>query len=257
MKIKVVIIILAVACLGLLIGLLVSRNQAEEQHKTDLSLTEDFSNRVDTANHRVEELNQVNLALSNDLSSAQQQLTNGLEEVAQLSNSLANANATIAETKAALIGAQEMATNLNVRIVDLEAQNKVLDEQANSLSNLLAKLTLEIEDTRNQLAITRTNAVFLQGELQKQLAQKAELEHKFNDLDELRIQVKKVKDERWYARRALLKYDNDNKKGGELLMSRSTSTARHSSDFDLNVEVHSDGSVRVIPPLGGTNSSAH
>lgn len=257
MKIKVVIIILAVACVGLLIGLLASRNQAEEQHKTDVSLTEDFSNLVVTASNRVEELGQVNLALSNDLSSAQQQLTNGLAEVAQLSNSLATANTTIAETRAALIGAQEMATNLSARVVDLEAQNKVLDEQANSLSNLLAKLTLEIEDTRNQLAITRTNAVFLQGELQKQLAQKAELEHKFNDLDELRIQVKKVKDERWYARRALLKNDNDNKKGGELLMSRSTSSARHSSDFDLNVEVHSDGSVRVIPPLGGTNSSAH
>jgi chromosome segregation ATPase len=257
MKIKVVIIILAVACIGLLIGLLASRNQAEAQHQTDVSLTEAFSNQVVTASNREDELGQVNLALSNELSAAQLQLTNGLEQWTQLSNSLASANATITETKAALIGAQEIATNLSIRVVDLEAQNRVLDEQANSLSNLLAKLTLEIEDTRNQLAITRTNAVFLQGELQKQLAQKAELEHKFNDLDELRVQVKKIKEERWYARRALLKNDNDLKKGGELLMSRPTTNARHSANFDLNVEVGSDGSVRVIPPLGSTNLPSH
>ena len=30
-----------------------------------------------------------------------------------------------------------------------------------------------------------------------------------------------------------------------------------SSNYDLNVEVGSDGSVKVIPPMGATNSAAH
>jgi chromosome segregation ATPase len=258
MKLKVVIVILAVACLGLLIALFATKNHADDQHKTDVALAEDFSNQVVAVNKHVDDLGQLSLTLSNDLSAAHQELAAGADQIGQLSNNLAAANVTLAETKTSLAGAQEQVTNLNTRISDLEAQNKVLDEQAGALSNQLAQLTLQIEDTRNQLAITRTNATFLQGELEKQLAQKAELEHKFNDVDELRAQVKKIRDEMWYARRAQLRNDNGGKKGAEMLMNHSApASPHHSSEFDLNVEVGSDGSIRVIPPMGGTNHPAH
>ena len=112
-----------------------------------------------------------------------------------MSNSLATAGVALADTKSSLASAQELVTNLNTRIADLEAQNKLLDQQAAALTNTLAQLTAQIENTKNQLAVAETNGAFLQGELQKQLAQKAELEHKFNDLDELRAQVRKLKDE--------------------------------------------------------------
>jgi len=123
---------------------------------------------------------------------------------------------------------------------------------------------VQIEETKNQLSVAETNAVFLQGELQKQLAQKAELEHKFNDVDELRAQVKRLKDEMFVARRVqLMKYDNGNKKGGQLLMMHNTPLSAPAArkpaapNYDLNVEIGSDGTVKVIPPIGKTNSPAH
>jgi chromosome segregation ATPase len=264
MKFKVVIVILAVACVGLAIALLTTKKQADDQRAADVHSIGDYSNQVVTAHQQLEELGQVNLSLSNDLSSSQQQIVMGTQQIAQLSNSLAAANTTLTETKNSLVGAQELVTNLNTRINDLEVQNKLLDQQADSLSNTLAHLTLEIENTRTQLAVAQTNATFLQGELQKQLAQKAELEHKFNDLDELRVQVRKLRDEMFVARRIQLsKYDNGGKKGAEMLMTRTpppaTSAARKTSPsaYDLNVEIGSDGSVKVIPPLESTNHPAH
>jgi chromosome segregation ATPase len=141
----------------------------------------------------------------------------------------------------------------------LEDQNKVLDQRASELTNTIAQLNAQIEDTQNKLAISETNNAFIQAELQKQLAQKAELEHKFNDLNTVRAQVKKLKDELFVARRIQLdKNTNGTKKGGELLIQRTPPpVAKPATDYNLNVEVGSDGSVKVIPPLGKTNSPAH
>jgi chromosome segregation ATPase len=268
MKIKVVFVILAVACLGLVVALFATKKQADDQRATDITSINDFSNQVVEANEHLKEIGQVNLTLSNDLASSQQQLEVSAEQLTQLSNSLTAASATLAETKASLAetrtslaATQELVTNLNNRITDLEAQNKVLDQQAESLSNTLSHLTAQIEDTKNQLAIAETNSAFLQGELQKQLAQKAELEHKFNDVDELRFQVKKLKDEMFVARRLqLMKSDLGLKKGGELLMMHGAPLSAPpprklaGTNYDLNVEIGSDGSVKVIPPLAGTNN---
>lgn len=264
MKIKVVIVVLAVACLALAIALFVRKNQAEEQHAADVNSINDFSNQLVHATDHLKDLGQVNLTLSNQVAETQQRLDLSGEQLAQLSNTLSAANAALAETKNSLASEEQLVTNLNSRITDLETQNKVLDQQADTLSNRLARLTTQIEDTKNQLAITETNAAFLQEELQKQLAQKAELEHKFNDIDELRAQVKKMKDEMWLARRTqLMKNDTGGKKGAELLITHLTPInsppARKpaATNYDLNVEVGSDGTVKLLPPLGGTNGAAH
>jgi chromosome segregation ATPase len=265
MKIKVVIFVLVVACIGLAIALFTIKKQAEDQHAEDLHAIGQFSNDVISADAQLKEKDQVNLTLSNQLAVSQQQLAQTQEQMSQLSNSLLAANSTLAETRTSLDTAKEAVTNLNARINDLEAQNKFLDEQASSLSNSLVRLTQQIEDTKNQLAVSETNASFLQGELQKQLAQKAELEHRFNDVDELRAQVKRLKDEMFVARRVqLMKNDVGTKKGAQLLMMRTLPAPSATpppkvptSHYDLNVEIGSDGSVKVIPPLGHTNSPAH
>jgi hypothetical protein len=265
MKIKVVIVILAVACVGLVVALFATKKKADDVHAADIVSIEEFSNQVVTANKEISELGQVNLTLSNDLATAQEQLLISTEQLTSLSNSLMAASSTLADTKTSLAGAQEMVTNLNARIADLEAQNRDLDLQAAAMSNQLAQLTVLIEATRSQLAVSETNNAYLQGELQKQLAQKAELEHKFNDLDELRAQVRKMKDEMFVARRIqLMKNDNGGKKGATLLMAHTVQPSNPAQasppaqpSYDLNVEVGSDGTVRVIPPIGGTNSAAH
>ena len=287
MKFKVIIAVLAVACIGLGIAFFSvssAKKQADEQHVADVSSINVFSNQLAATSKHVDDLNQVNLTLSNDLLSAQQQVTSGGEQLTQLSNSLTaasaalvDAKASLSETKTSLASAQEQVVKLNIHITDLDARNKALDDQVDSMSNELAQLTAQIEDTKSQLASTKnqltdtksqladsqTNAAFLDRELQKQLAQKVELEHKFNDIVALRAQVKKIQDEMFVTRRLqLMKYDTGGKKGAELLVqhnwpAKPSVSKQQPVNYDLNVEVGSDGSVRVIPPLGGTNSPAH
>lgn len=259
MKTKIIVIVLAVFCAGLVVALLAVKKYADEERGYNATLQVHFSNQVTVVNRQLEDLSQVNLTLSNQMAAARQQLEWGAEQVAHLSNSLAAASATLASTETSLATAEEQVTNLNNRIADLEAQNRVLDAQSISLSNQLASLETQIAETRSQLAASSRNAAFLQTELQKQLAQKAELEHKFNDVEELRFQIKKLKDELWMARRLQLANKNDNKKGGQLLMEHDQSafTKSPSTNYDLNVEVGSDGSVKVIPPPVNTNAPGH
>ena len=276
MKIKIAIIVLAIACVGLGIGLFAIKKQAEEQQTKDAATISDLSGQVVNAKKQIDDLGQVNIVLTNDLAASRQQL-------AQLSNSLASAAAALTDTQSSLLSAQNQITNLNTHIADLEVQNKVLDQRASELTNALAQLTGNIEKTQAQLAIAETNRIFIEQELQKQMAKKAELEHKFNDLDTLRAQVKKLRDEMFVARRLqwMKEGTGQNKKGAELLIQRSVTSApapvaapviatnkpaavrpsvhnaTPGSSYDLNVEVGSDGSVKVIPPLGATNSPAH
>jgi chromosome segregation ATPase len=254
MKTKIVIILLAVACLGLAIALIATKKQSDEQHAVDVQSINSFSNQVVEAKIQVEDLSQANLTLTNDLALSRQQTLD-------LSNSLVSANATLLNTKSSLLDAQSQITNLNTQIGDLEAQNKVLDDRANELTNTIARLNAMIDQTSIRLAIAETNRDFLSSELQKQMAQKAELEYKFTDLDEVRAQVKKLKDEMYAARRIeLMKSDNGSHHGAELLKVRTPSPSvatNRPPNYDLNVEVGTDGSVKVIPPLNATNSAAH
>jgi chromosome segregation ATPase len=182
MNIKGIIIILAAICVGLGIALFMTRKQAADQHAADVNSLTEYSNQVVDAHERLTEAGQVNLTLSNELAASQQQLTLGAEQAAQLSNRLAAADTALTDTQAALddartalAGARGQVTNLTTHVSELEARNTFLSQQAEALRGNLAQLTRDIENTRNQLAVTKTNAAFLQGELQKQLAQKAEL----------------------------------------------------------------------------------
>ena len=259
MKTKVAIIILAVVSIALAIGLFAAKKQADEQHVTDVSSIGDFSNQVVDANLKLNELNQANLALTNDLSQSRQQTL-------QFSNNLAATDNTLTNTLASLAGAQNQITNLNDQINDLETENKALDERATELTNTIAQLNALIEDTQNKLALSQTNNVFLQEQLQKQIAEREDLERKFNDLNVLRGQVRKIRDEMYVERRMQLApaIARSQKKGGELLMERETAASSasgnaagrsSSGNYDLNVEVSSDGSVKVIPPMGQTNAA--
>ena len=255
MKFKIVIVVLVVFCIGLAIALFATKKQSEDQHVTDVSSIVDFSNQVVNANLKINDLNQVNLALTNDIAASQEQL-------AQLSNNLSAAAVTLANSKTALAGAQDQIASLNAHIADLDAQNKALDQRASDLTNTIAGLNQSIAAIQDKLATSDNNNKYLQQELQKQMAQKAEIEHKFNDLDQLRDQVKKIKSELFVARRVqLMKNDISEKKGAELLMSRAITAPVKSTaggNYGLNVEIGSDGSVNVIPALGAeTNSAAH
>ena len=194
MKIKVAIIVLAVAALGLVVALFATKKSAEDQHSSDVVVITDFSNQLVDANVNVKDLRQANLELTNDLAVARTQALD-------FSNALNSANSTIEDIKLTLLKAEIQITNLNGQVTDLEVQNKALDKRAGELTNTIAHLNERIAITLAELSITKTNTAFLQGELQKQMAQKAELEHKFSDITEVRAQLGKLKEEVFVARR--------------------------------------------------------
>ncbi len=256
MKIKVVILILALVCLGLIVGLVatkVSLNQSQALHTNDVANIIDFSNQLVNANSELKDLREVNISLTNDLALSR-------AETIQLSNSLAAAQTALAQSRTSLAGTQDQVTNLTIHASELEVQNHVLDQRVNELTNTIAQMDELIATTEHKLQLTETNNTYLQNELQSQLAQRAELEHKFNDLNEVRSQVDKLKNELFIQRHVRLMQDNNGtKKGGEMLITHSApSTSKQAKpNYDLNVEVGADGSVKVIPPIGNTNSTAH
>jgi len=258
MKIKVIIVILIVACVGLIVGLFATKvtlNQSEVQHTNDVASIVEFSNQLVDASGQLKDLREVNISLTNDLAMSR-------AEAAQLSNNLATALATVAETRTSLAGAQDEVTNLTTHVSELEVQNRVLDERVVELTNTLAQMDTVISNTESQLALTQTNNTYLQSELQAQMAQRSELEHKFNDINEVRTQISKLKEEIFIQRHVkMMAESNGNKKGGEMLIARmaqgTNGPTRPPSNYDLNVEVGSDGSVKVIPPVSATNSAAH
>jgi chromosome segregation ATPase len=257
MKTKMAIVILAVVCAGLAVALIAVKKTASAQLKTNADAILESSNRLMAANVQVNDLQEVNLVLTNNFIASQRQ-------IAALSNSLHEASSTLASAKATLQGDQDQITNLNGRIADLEAQNKGLDDRAAALTNTIAALNGQIADTERKLADSETNNVFLEKELQQQIAQRAELERKFDDLNEVRAQVKKLRDELFVARRLQWMHNGvTDQKGAQLLVQPRTAASvaaaaaavKPPPHYDLNVEVGSDGSVHVIPPL--TNATTN
>jgi chromosome segregation ATPase len=136
-------------------------------------------------------------------------------------------------------------------MASLETRNQVLDQRAAALTNAIASLNAQIADTQQKLAGSETNNAFLEKELQRQTAAKAELESKFNNLSTVRAQVKKLKDDLLVARRLQWMREGSDpgsqQKGAQLLMQRTASAPARPPHYDLNVEVSSDGSIHVIP----------
>ena len=88
MKTKIGLVGLAVLSLGLAIGWVITKNQADEKQKSDASTILDFSNQWSQASIKVDELNQVNLTLNQDLATNRTLL-------ADLSNHLAAVSETV------------------------------------------------------------------------------------------------------------------------------------------------------------------
>jgi hypothetical protein len=260
MNMKIGIAILGVACVGLAVALVVLKRQGEAQLATSTGTILDFSNRIVKANVQIEDLNQANLNLGNDLAANRQMSLVVSNQLVATASTLAD---TLATTTVSLQTAEQKITNLTGRITDLEAQNQVLDQRANSLSNTIAALDRQISFTQAKLAASETNNAFLNAQLKGLIAERNALQDKFNDLAVVRGQARKLRDEKLVEQRlAWMRAGIDPSnplKGGQLLMRHapSTNTARSaagSPSYNLNVEVGSDGSVHVIAPA--TNAPA-
>jgi chromosome segregation ATPase len=265
MKTKIGIVGLVLVCAGLLIGLLITKNQADEKQKGDASAILDLSNRWSEANLKMTELVQVNLRLNADLATNRFVLMD-------LSNNLVLASETVTNVRTSLTAARDQIATESSRITDLQAQNKLLDDRASALNdqalaltNRIIALNQQINDTLRKLAASETNNANLDRQLEQLVEMKAELEHRFNTLAIVRAQVKKLRAEVVAARRLeWMKNGTDVPiKGAQLMVKErdaalSKGSAR-GANYGLDVEVGSDGSVRTLahPAEARTNSPAH
>jgi chromosome segregation ATPase len=189
-------------------------------------------------------LGQVNLKLTNDLVAIH-------EESLTFSNQFAATSGELAVTKVSLQGAQDQIAGLNKRIAGLTTQNQVLDQRAAALSGAISGLNAQIAGTQQKLADSETNNTFLEAELRRQTVARAELEGKFNNLTVVRAQAKKLKEDLVVSRRMQWMREgtdpNSPSKGGQQLMQRTAPEPPSQPRYDLNVEVGSDGAIRIMP----------
>ena len=264
MKNQTGIIVLIVVCIGLIVWLVVNHKQATDVHNTDVATIVNVSNQLMETTKNLEDIRTVNSQLNQDLDNRNTTLVAMTNQLTDVSSTLAKTEDVLKTTRDQM--AKEMAER-DARIADLTMQNQALDQRALDLSTAITNLTTQIDDTQKKLAASEGDKAFLQKELTRLMSEKAELEKQFNDLKVLRAQVAKLQEELTISRRLEWirqgLFARDNKKGAQLLMENNTpafvstpasNAPPKAGKYDLNVEVSSDGTVKVIPPL--TNAPA-
>ena len=259
MKNRIGVVVLVLICLGLGIGLIAIRREAARQKVADEDKIQTFSNQLVVTSGKLDEQKQVAAMLEKDLDVQKKSFV-------ELTNNYSEVSANLTKTTATLETTKKELEQREAKIADLESQNQALDKQAVDLSTAITNLTLEIADTQKKLAASEGDKAFLEKELQRLIGEKADLERQFNDLTVLRAQVAKLKEELSVARRLdwIRKglFAATEEKGAQKLMQPSPAqlAARQQAapkpNYDLNVEVTADGSVRVIPPATNTTGSA-
>jgi len=260
MKNRVPVITLVAVCLLLGIALIVVMSKASTRQQDDAQRIENLSNKWVTVEKEVEEKNSVMATLYKEREEQKKsydELTNNFTKV---SDNLSLTSSNLAKTESDLKSTKDELVQRDSKIADLEAQNQNLDRQALDLNTALTNLNTQIAETKRKLDASEGDNVLLVKELKRLMAEKAELERQFNDLTVMRAQVSKLKEELTIARR--LEWIREglfaraDQKGAQQLMSFNPAPAAKPPKpaYDLNVEVSSDGSVKVIPPI--TNSPA-
>lgn len=252
---KVLAIILVLLSIGLGVALLLRHNEAVHQKQEDEAVKTELTNRLGLAEAKFEDQERVNMLLRTNLDEAQADLTEFSNRFVSVSQTLAK---TQADAKAAAEAAQAEIERREQRISQLTAQGEDLTHRIEGLNGSISNLNNQIADTERKLDAAEGDREFLLTELKRLQAEKADLERQFNDLDLLRNQVSKLKEELSVARRLDwirrgIYGGGEVKKGAELLMKGVTATVP-TTNFSLNVELKQDGGARIVPPPGITNS---
>ncbi len=254
-RIGVVVLFLVLACVGLGIALIVIKQQASDQQRDFVVKSGALSNDLVQTREQFERQKQRNAELESDGDKRKKEFDALADNYSKLTANLSQVSNTLTTTEAALKASQAETAKRDTRIAELETQNQALDKQAVDLGTAITNLTRQIEDTKRKLATSEGEKGFLEKELKRLMAEKAELERQFNDLAVLRAQVSKLKEELSVARRLDWirqgLFASTDVKGAQKLMQgpAASQVKAPKPNYDLNVEVNSDGSVKVVPPL--------
>ena len=256
MKNRIGAIILVLICLSLGIVLIAVKKQAVQEQRARADDINSLSNSLVLAKSKLGEEAQRSIAFEKDLTEAKKAFSDLTNTFTQVSANLSQASADLAKTEAALKAKEEEVKKRDAKIADLENQNQTLDKRALELGSSITNLTVQIEDTKKKLAASEGDKALLETNLKHLIAEKAELERQFNDITVLRAQVSKLKQELTIARRLdwirTGLFAGSEQKGATKLMQGvnpfSILSRTPKPNYDLNVEVSSDGTVKVIPP---------
>jgi len=258
MKSKIAIIVLAVLAGVLVIALIYTGQQAAA----------DKAKSTDTINTLSNQLAQITDTLAKHdlvITNLESDLDQRRDDILNLSNTLFTTTASLNDTKSQLTNAQaqiaqqtELIAERDQAIAKLEAHNQSLEMQATELTTIITNLNNHIDDISQKLAADEGDKAALTKELQRLTAERNELERRFNDITALRDQIRKIRANLAIARRddrAAQGLPADYQPKGAIMQTRGLTTPPKQKHYDLNVEVHSDGSVKIIPPLS-TNAPA-
>src|ERR1035438_2253614 len=150
MKSRIGVIVLVIICLGLAIGLVVSRKHSAEQIQQHIETNGALSNNLAQTRDDLEKQRNVNTELESDRAKRKAEYEELSNTFTKVTGSLAQTSATLAKTEADLKASQEETAKRDAKIADLEAQNQALDKRALDLSTAITNLTTQIEDTKRK-----------------------------------------------------------------------------------------------------------
>lgn len=245
-------IILAVIALNLGIGWLLTSRSARQQEAQAAARIISLSNSLAEVTSRLTLEQKSVLVLRTNLVTQS-------GEVGTYSNRWTEVAAMLARTEAdartAAAAAEVEIEKRNRQITDLEGERADLTQRMEGLTSEIGTLKGRISDTERKLASSEGDRTQLQTELRRMLAEKSDLERRFNDLAVLRDQVHKLKEEISVARRADFTrrgiYGMD-KKGAQLLTEGFRRPAEPApipgTDLPVEAELGTDGAIRVKAP---------
>jgi chromosome segregation ATPase len=252
MNSKAPVVILIILCLGLLAGLVVRHNKAENEKRTNAEKIRQLSSEWATARSKLEDLEAVNTGLRTDRDTTKANLERASTQLTETKDSLTQVERKVEEaTKALQDKALEIA-RLEARAKELEGQNTELDKQAADMKGAIGSLETRIADTQMRLSTAEGDREYLLGELLRLQTEKGNLERRLNDVVALKEQIQKLRDELSVSKRMenLRKslYGEGPRKGGEVLQ-RGVRRPAGDAKPDLEVEVRRDGSATLVTPL--------
>lgn len=250
-------IVLTVLSAGLATGWLYSSKTATADRTAAAQLAQDLTNQVNKVSADFAESRAVSTELRSTVERQSVQLTTLSNQVQQRSADLAATSARLdeAQSKARTDSesAQAEIAKREQRIAGLVTNNEDLTRQLAGLNQQIAALDGKISEYRRQLAESEGDRAVLLTHLRSLQSEKSELERKFQDLDTLREEYRRVRQEQAIARRQEFRRKEAyafEKKGAELVKTgvKKSSPSKPNPDArTLKVETDTTGKSKVVP----------
>ena len=202
MKDKGPILVLLLVAVGLGIALIVINKEAADQAREAEAGLATASNTVISVKKQMAELQVVNQTLESNINTARSDFSNKIALAdASLRTTEADLEKTIAESKAETKALTDSNTVAMALIGELESRNEVLDKESAALHLAITNLDAKIAATQEKLAKSEGDREFLLKQLTMMQAEKLELENKFNNIADVKLQLHKLKVEAAISRR--------------------------------------------------------